>query len=419
MRPRRLLVVVVALAVGAAACGPTSVVPGLPTASPTAVAATARPSSPGPAASPSDAWADAAVALPLEVTLGPSLEPGFFCDPCHNLEEDQFLGVAAVGGQFVAVGVQQPPARAVAFSSTDGSNWTPVAGFDSVSGALNSTAIAVASIGQQIVVVGSNHDGATGWATTGAAWTVAPPQASLSVAYAAGAMTAVAAFGATFVAGGYRDDPLHGTASAAVWRSADGLTWTPDDGAGTFAGGRILGIVAAGETIVAVGTAGDPNYGPAAVWRWTESTGWQRASFASGDAGAMRAVTATAQGFVAVGLDGHDAGAMAWTSPDGLTWTAASDQPAFHHGTLPVRMQSVADGPAGLIAGGWRSDVGKGSAVTWTSRDGVTWQGPTWQSSFSGCQVTGVAIGGNVAVAVGRLGYPDQNQAAAWRQPVP
>ena len=82
-------------------------------------------------------------------------------------------------------------------------------------------------------------------------------------------------------------------------------------------------------------------------------------------------------------------------------------------------MQSVVVGQSGLIAGGWRSDAGKGSAVTWTSADGVTWQGPSWETSFSGGQITGLAISGSVVVAVGRTGYPDWNQASVWvnRQP--
>ena len=246
-----------------------------------------------------------------------------------------------------------------------------------------------------------------------------PAQADLLVPYAAGAMTALAPFGDGFIAGGYRDDPLHNRASAAAWRSTDGLTWHADEANGVFAGGRIWGVATSRDVVVAVGTRGDPNYGPAAAWRWTPSTGWQPARIEPDAGGAMQAVTATPTGFVAVGLDEHDQGARAWTSPDGLTWTAAPDQPAFHYGQQPVRMQAVAAGPGGLIAGGWRSDAGKGSSVTWTSVDGVTWQGPAWQNSFSGGQIRGVAVSGNTVVAVGRTGYPDLNQASIWVRPIP
>jgi hypothetical protein len=351
------------------------------------------------------------VAQPSEVTSAPSLQPGYQCHPCHFLAENQFLGVGPSTGGTIAVGVQEPPAQAVAFSSTDGTHWAALSGFI---GAPGSTAIATASNGPRTVIVGLDHDGATAWASDGGTWTQAPDQADLLVPYAAGGMTSVAALDDGFIAGGYRDDPLHASASAAVWRSTDGLTWHADGGSGTFGGGRMWGIAAKAGTVVAVGTGGDPNYGPAAAWRWTAATGWERGHIGPDAAGAMRAVAVTASGFVAVGLNGHDNGAMAWTSPDGLTWTAAPDQPAFHYALMPVRMQSVVVGPSGLVAGGWRSDVGKGSAVTWTSTDGVTWQGPRWETSFSGGQITGLAVTGGAVVAVGRTGYPDWNRAIVW-----
>ncbi len=385
---------------------------------------TPTPASPSPgaegSASPTTGsvgpWQVANVALPAAVTTAPSLEPGYQCHPCHFLAEDQLLAVAPTATGLIAVGVQQPPAEATAFTSTDGVSWRLLPGF---TGAKTTTAIGIASSGSRSVIVGLDSSGATSWASSGAAWTQAPRQRDLLVAYAAGAMTSVAPLAAGFVAGGYRDDPLHDTASAAVWRSADGLIWRLDATLAVFAGGRILGIAAAGGTVVAVGTDGDPNYGPVGAWRWTAADGWLRARVQPDDGGAMRAVVATSSGFLAVGLNGHDDGAMSWTSPDGLTWTAAPDQPSFHFGQLAMRMQSIARGPDGFIAGGWRSDVAKGSAVTWTSADGVTWRPWVWEPAFSGGQITGMATLGATAIAVGRTGYPDWNQATVWLNPSP
>ena len=386
-------------------------------ATPTAAPTPALNSASSPAATAGDAWQAADVAQPAEVVVAPSLEPGYFCDPCHAPAQNQLLGVGGASNGMIAVGVEQPPAQAIAYSSTDGAHWTALPGF---AGAEGTTAIAAASIGVRTVIVGLDPSGATAWGSNGGgSWTQAPKQAALLVSYAAGGMTSVVAFDGSFVAGGYRDDPLHNLASAAVWRSSDGLTWHTDDGAGTFGGGRIWGLAATAGTIVAVGTSGDPNYGPAAAWRWTRSTGWRRAQIEPDASGAMRAVAVTPSGFVAVGLNGNDDGARTWTSSDGLTWSAAPDQPAFHYFALPVRMQTVVAGPSGLVAGGWRSDTGKGSAVTWTSTDGVRWVGPTWEPSFSGGQITGVAFRGDVAIAVGRIGYPDNNQAAVWVNPTP
>lgn len=420
MTTRHLAAIVAALSIALAGCGTGPPTPGpstRATGGPSAAAATPAVASPSsPAAAASDAWQAADVAQPAEVVVATSLAPGVQCHPCHAPAQNQLLGVGDRSGGLVAVGVEQPPAQAIVYSSTDGTNWTPLPGF---AGSEGTTAIAAASIGARTVIVGLDPSGATAWASNGGGWTQAPRQAALRVAYAAGGMTSVIGFDGGFVAGGYGDDPLHDLASAAVWRSSDGLTWHSDEGAGTFRGGRIWGLAASEGTIVAVGTGGDPNYGPAAAWQWTRSAGWRRARIGPDGSGAMRAVAVTPSGFVAVGLNGHDDGARTWTSPDGLTWTAAPDQPAFHYFALPVRMQSVVAGPFGLVAGGWRSDPGNGSAVTWTSTNGVRWVGPTWEPSFSGGQITGVAVRGGAAVAVGRTGYPDNNQAAIWVRTVP
>jgi hypothetical protein len=350
----------------------------------------------------------------------PSLEPGYQCHPCHFLAENQLFGVARTSLGLVAVGVQEPPSQAIGFASPDGTSWTPLGGFNT---AVGTAAVAVAADERVTVVVGHDDNGATAWASAGGPWVEAASQPDLLVRYGGGAMTSVVAVDGGFVAGGYRDDPLHGKASAAVWRSPDGLTWHLDPSP-SFDGGRISGIAAAAGTVVAVGTDGDSTYGPAAAWRWTASTGWLRAAIPAGagepsSSGAMRAVVATPAGFVAVGFNGSDNGARAWISTDGRSWSVAPDQSAFRYFDLPLRMQSLTIGPAGLIAGGWRSDAGKGSAVTWTSPDGLAWAGPVWEPGFSGGQIDGVAALGSSVVAVGRTGYPDWNTATIWRAAAP
>jgi hypothetical protein len=391
-----------------AGCGPA------PTASPADAAVSSAP--PSAAAESTGPWQLADVALPAAVTTAPSLEPGYQCHPCHFLAEDQLLAVAPTPAGLIAVGVQQPPAQATAFISADGVHWGLLPGF---TGAETTTAVAITANGSRSVIVGLDSSGATSWASGGNTWSQAPRQQDLLVPYAAGGMTSVAPFGSGFVAGGYRDDPLHLAASAAVWRSADGLSWQLDAEPGAFTGGRIWGIAARGGTVVAVGTDGDPNYGPVGAWQWTAATGWRRARIAPDDGGAMRAVLATPSGFIAVGLNGHDDGATSWSSPDGLAWTAAPDQASFHYGQAAMRMQSIAATPTGYVVGGWRSDAAKGSGVTWTSADGVTWQPWVWEPAFSGGQITGVAMLGGTAIAVGRTGYPDWNQATIWLNTAP
>ncbi|HEY5630313.1 MAG TPA: hypothetical protein VIR16_12470, partial [Candidatus Limnocylindrales bacterium] len=285
----------IALLVIAAACGSTPTPsPSAPPSPAAAVATASSPSAsvmlatptPGPSADPTPApqWHDARIAQPAQVTGFASQPPGYYCDPCHNLSEDNLFGVGATSSGFIAVGAVTPPASAIAFWSADGASWAPLQGFASNDG---SAALGAAEAGGRIVLVGHDPTGATAWVgSVQTGWTQAPSQASLAVPYAAGGMNAVVAFDGGFVAGGYRDDPSKAAAAAAVWRSKDGLTWTLDDDHGGFAGGRIMGLAVVGDALVAVGASGDQIRGPAAAWRWTASTGWRRADVPTGG-GAM------------------------------------------------------------------------------------------------------------------------------------
>jgi hypothetical protein len=380
-----------------------------------------EPASPSPAGAiatqqPGLAWRYADINQPSAVITAPSLDPSYQCHPCHYLAENDLLAVGKWSHGLIAVGQQKPPPEPMVLTSTDGLSWDQV---DGLTARDTSTTNAVASAGDRTVIVGSEHSGATAWAYDGQSWTQAPEAPALAVPYAAGGMTAVTSLNGEFIAGGYRDDPLHNTASAAAWRSADGLTWQLDDAGQVFANGRIWSMAHSTDMIVAVGTNGDPIYGPAAAWYWTAASGWQRAQIGPDDGGAMAAVTAGPNGFVAVGKNGTDIGASVWTSTDGHAWKRIADQPSLHYYQLALRMQSIAAGPNGFLAGGWRSDVAKGSAVIWRSADALTWSDPEWQTTFSGGQVTGVALTENEAIAVGRTGYPDWNQATIWVRNLP
>jgi hypothetical protein len=393
----------VVLISGVAACG--SAVPSPP-------ASRSSPASPQGSTAP-DRWVVAEIDLPSEVTSAPSLEPGYQCHPCHFLAENDLFDVAETSRGPIAVGVQRPPVKAIAFTSSDLRHWTPLAGF---APAPDTNALAVVAHGGRTVIVGQSPGGATSWESDGSGWSVAPDQAVLRVSHGGGAMTSVTAFQGGFVAGGYRDNPLKGTKSAAAWRSDDGLTWRLDDDAGVFAGGRILDVAAAGGTLVAVGTHGDQTYGPAAAWRWTSSDGWQLARLEPDDGGAMTSVAAFHGRFIAVGTNDEDRGARVWTSRDGLSWAVVSDQPAFDNHSLPLRMHSIVSYAGGLAAAGLRFDAGNGSAVVWSSSDGRTWNS-AWETSFSGGEIDGLAVSGDSIVAVGRTGYPDWNTATIWETP--
>ncbi len=400
-KPLVALIAVVAISAG---CGQTAV-PSAPATIASPAASAAGPADP-------DAWAFANVVQPDVVTQAPSLEPGYHCSPCHPAAASQLFGVTATASGFLGVGVQQPPAEAVAVSTSDGTTWQPVAWDPGES----TTAIAATSAGDRTVVVGSGPAGAAAWVLQAGSWTPATGQA-LDGEPGSTAMTAVVPAGDGFVAGGYRDDPLHASASAAAWSSSDGISWRADGPFDLFAGGRIDAMAARGDVVVAVGTAGDPTYGPAAAWVRTGGS-WARAAIAD-PGGAMHAVAATPDGFVVVGQNASDDGARVWRSRDGTTWTAVADQPAFHAVSGPIRMLSVAADGDRLVAGGWTSDAANGSAAAWTSPDGDRWEQAAWVPAFSGGQVRGIALAGDAVLGVGRSGYPDNNQAAAWIRPWP
>jgi hypothetical protein len=359
------------------------------------------------------AWSVADVRLTSQVTEEPpSLAPGIFCSPCHPPAQNLFFGLAASSDELLAVGVQQPPAQPIVFASADGRSWASLA---ELPGDGPGSALAVVATTSRTVIVGSAGQAAASWASaSGGPWLAAPAQSALEGPSGGNAaMTSVAALGGQVIAAGYIDDPASGSQTGAVWRSRDGLTWSLDESSATFAGAQILGLAVKGSTIVAVGTLGDPTYGSAAAWWWSEGQGWRRAEVGGSD-GAMRAVTATTGGFVAVGHGPGDHGAATWTSSDGSAWEPASDQPAFHHGDSAVRMLSVTAGPGVILAGGLRQDIGNGAAAAWLSSDGTTWREFDWVPSFSGGEMAAVAIWRDLLVGAGRTGYPDNNQATVW-----
>ncbi len=349
-----------------AACNPaptTTVGPGVSAS----LGASASPSS--LPASGGAGWSVADVRQSSDVTDAPSLAPGYFCSPCHAPAQSLLLGLAAGPDRLIAVGVEQPPARPIVYASLDGHAWEPALELPTTGPAAASAVVATSSL---TVVVGSAGRGAASWASAvGASWKAAPVQSSLEgPAGGNAAMTAVVALGGQVIAAGYVDDPAAASQSGAVWRSTDGLTWSLDRTAGMFDGARILGLAVRGSTLVAVGTVGDPTYGSSVAWRWTAADGWQQARVAGLD-GAMHAVAATANGFVAVGHGPGDDGAAVWTSTDGLAWQAVADQPAFHPSDGAARMLSVAAGPGGLLVGAGRTGYpDNDQATVWINAGG-------------------------------------------------
>jgi hypothetical protein len=185
----------------------------------------------------------------------------------------QFLGVAAGPGGYLVVGKQGSGAgeRAAFWWSGDLQSWVSGSGM----GAPSYAAAAVA-IGDGFVAVGSMANCHTIWLSSdGQHWTehdLAKPSGATTATLRSIAAEQSGRFVAAGVAGGAADIPI-------VVTSADG-------------GAHVTSLVLSAPQ------------GPASV----------------------TAVTATSDGFVAVGLAGQANArhAVEWTSPDGLTWSAAT-----------------------------------------------------------------------------------------------
>ena len=184
-------------------------------------------------------------------------------------------------------------------------------------------------------------------------------------------MNTVVAFGERLIAAGESGQ------QAAVWMSADGLTWTRLAGESDLAvaNGVINDLVVAGPGLVAVGAAG------------------------------------TEEGFI---------DAAVWTSPDGLEWSRVPHDPDVFGGPWIGGMSAVAAGPAGLVAGGYAQPYSQ--AAVWASADGLEWSllpqdDPLFGSSTSYASVADVTAFGGGFAAVGYVEDGEIRGAAVWVSP--
>ena len=300
------------------------------------------------------------------------------------------FSVTAGGPGLVAVGSDETIGDEVAavWTSVDGITWSRVPHDEAIFGGEGHQAMfSVTAGGPGLVAVGSDEtigdEVAAVWTSVdGITWSRVPHDEAIFGGEGHQAMFSVTAGGPGLVAVGW---DLSGGV-AAVWTSVDGITWSrvPHDEA--IFGGRgsrwMDGVTVGGPGLVAVGVdqrADDISYpgADAAVWTSADGITWSRvphdeAIFGGAGNQRMFSVTVGGPGLVAVGFDvlGYEVvgDPAVWTSADGITWSRILYNERVLGGT---EMFSVTVGGPGLVAVGI-DRPGRGSSV---DVDAAVWSG--------------------------------------------
>jgi hypothetical protein len=324
-------------------------------------------------------------------------------------------------------------AGGVAYFSQNGLEWQyagtidPAGGWSpsAVKGGSGGFAVTGQTAAGAIVAYTSNGTG-TAWTQTGALGTAAS-DSTLSPAVAAGG-TVVAA-GSTDASGvGQQGVLLEANRAGSV--QAVPLVNLPGAVVPELA---MNAMAAAGEVQVAVGSAD----GYPAIWHRQDGGSWSLVSSPALTSGqdhlaALTAVTRGPDGWLAVGASG----ALAFTSPDGVTWQPAPGTIA--QDLAGVSAVTVAAGPAGYVVVGnsdmwWSSDLASwsrasgiddgqvlavtadahgflavgsrdGKPAAWTTSDGRTWTAIALPlpAAASSAVLQQIAVNGNRVVALGQ-----------------
>jgi len=178
-------------------------------------------------------------------------------------------GIATAGDRLVVVGSSvvgesgDVALPAVAWTSDDGSAWTPVESPAFAVGPMR--AVAATPAGFVAVGFGIDDTRAAAWTSAdGSTWTAVPEQPAFEALGKPARMAAVASNGAGLVATGWKSDA--GNGSGVVWRSADGTSWDRVPDQVSMSGASLAGVAFAGDAPIVAGTTGYPDNDQASAW---------------------------------------------------------------------------------------------------------------------------------------------------------
>jgi hypothetical protein len=206
---------------------------------------------------------------------------------------------------------------------------------------------------------------------------------------------------------------------ARFWRSVDGATWTAvRDDSTAFANAEVRSIAPFHGGLVAVGVVGNVQHPSGAVaWLSQDGETWTRIddpSFAGGLA--VSVIEAPFGGLVAVGSTLDRQEAVVWRSADGRAWSRVAGGADFREPGFVWMTDAVAVGDTLIAVGDYQPNQ-RGTAVSWTSRDGGTWTRAAPAPVQEQAEFSAVARGGPGAVAVGVFGLPDSFVPTVWLTP--
>jgi hypothetical protein len=427
--PRRRAGLIVTLVVVVGGCAPSTATPTIPVSSPPPVPPRSASPSPTPAGPPvlGIDWGKAAsVERPEEAFAQPSpgAEPTPVASdgeirsghPLHFPGQAIMADVAVLpGGRLVSVGSVYPGWHPQAWTSPDGNRWAL-----SDMGASEFTFPVALAVGEggRVVAVGRSGSEPLAWTSPdGRAWQT-HAVARLGDGSIAERMTTVIATPDGFLAGGSIGPELF-ERHARFWRSADGATWDPvPDDAAAFADAEVRSIVRFGGEYVAVGVLGSvQRYTGSVAWTSPDGLSWTRVDAPDLLRGrAIALVEAPFGGLVAVGSDLDEGEAYAWTSPDGRSWTLAPSEPSRQY-PGKVRMTDLTVVGDEVIGVGNYVGLQRGTAISWVTSDGRTWRQATSAPVQEQGEFYAVAAAGPGLVAVGSFGAPDDYIPTVWLSP--
>jgi hypothetical protein len=361
-----------------------------------------------------------AFAIPSDLPTGPP-GPDTAGHPGHFPGQSILADVAVQGDRLVAVGFtfNHDAWTADAWTSTDGLHWA-LAPLDARPG---SFAVSVAArAGGGFVAVGRVGAEPAAWTSPdGSAWTPASV-ARLSAGARVGEPERMATVVATdhgLVAGGSAGPEL-GDRRARLWRSTDGTEWAPIPDDRAFEAAEVVAIAwALDDGFVAIGRLGTGQRAVDSVaLRSLDGAAWSRPISSTFEGALAAAVVHRPDGgWLAVGSDGDERQARAWFSLDGVAWTSQGRQESLLHAGEKIRMTDVLSTPQGSVAIGNFVGVQFGDGTSWLQTDGQTWTRAPLQASLGQGEPEAIVAWRDRLVMVGSRGAPDNYIPTAWVGP--